>query len=312
MTHTVQEARGLSPLSGPTADEELRGRPCPLCGGEGARAVYELGHRSILKCPDCRLLYSSRPFSTEESTSFYDSDEFWEGPLVQGWSRDFDEGSPEVQLFRRALAWLKQEGIQGRLLDVGCSSGLFLELARRASWEPHGVEVSERAVEASRENFSLQVFRGTLEEARFESGHFDAVTLWDVVEHFDDPRAALAEVARITRPGGVLVLCTPNCASLFHKLARLSYRLTLGRVKGILPLLYSEKHNTYFTPATLRAMLGETGFDVLSVQGYSAHPGRWLRERVAWPVRAATRLIDRLSSLLGGRYRMLVFARRRG
>ncbi len=304
-------------------------RPCPLCDAVNPTSLYVLPddpgtrpssgqgasapclRRKVLKCPECGLLYSSQLYSTDASRSFYDSEEFWEGPLVRGWSADFDEQSPEVQLFRRALAWLKAEGVTGRMLDVGCSSGLFLELARREGWNPHGVEISQRAVELARGSFGLEVFCGTLEEAGFQDGSFDAVALWDVIEHFDDPKASLREIARITRPGGALVLCTPNCSSLFHKAAHLAYRVTLGRVKGILPLLYSEKHNTYFTPASLDRMLSHAAFQALARQGFSAHLGRWLRTKVPWPVRVATHVVDRLSGLVGGRYRMLVFARRR-
>jgi len=225
-------------------------RPCPLCAGEEARTVYQLSGRAVLRCPRCRLLYSSQPYTTDESRSFYESEEFWTGPLVRGWSADFDESSPEVKLFRRALTWLKARGLSGRILDVGCSSGLFLELARRQGWQAQGVELSERAVESARRNFGLNVFCGTLAQARFPDASFDAVTLWDVVEHFDDPKADLAEVARVTRPGGVLVISTPNCASLFHSVAHLVHRLTLDHARPLLQLLYTDKHNSYFTPRT--------------------------------------------------------------
>jgi len=79
----------------------------------------------------------------------------------------------------------------------------------------------------------------------------------------------------------------------------------------VLQLLYPDKHNTYFTPRTLASLLDVTGFEVVQRQGCSAHPGRWLRARVSWPVRMATHLVDAASGLVGGRYRMLVFARRR-
>jgi 2-polyprenyl-3-methyl-5-hydroxy-6-metoxy-1,4-benzoquinol methylase len=198
----------------------------------------------------------------------------------------------------------------GRILDVGCSSGLFLELARREGWGPHGVELSERAVKAAKRNFGLNAFCGTLAQARFPDASFDAVTLWDDIEHFDDPKADLVEVARVTRPGGVLVISTPNCASLFHAIGHLMQRLTLGHARPLLQLLYPDKHNTYFSPPTLAAMLRGAGFRVVARAGFAAHPGRWLRARVSPALRAAASALDLASALLGGQYRMLLFARR--
>jgi len=299
-------------------------RPCPLCAGEEARVIYQLSGRAVLRCPRCRLLYSSRPTSTDESRSFYESEEFWAGPLVRGWSADFDERSPEVQLFRRALRALTRarpgrapvshgERVReypGRILDLGCSSGLFLELARREGWQAQGVELSERAAQAAKENFGLDVFCGTLAEARFPDASFDAVTLWDVIEHFDNPRADLVEVARVTRLGGILVISTPNCASLFHAVGHLIHRLSFGRACGLLQLLYPDKHNTYFSPPTLAAMLREVGFRVVARAGFAAHPARWLRVRVSPVLRAASSALDLASDVLGGQYRMLLFARR--
>lgn len=287
-------------------------RPCPLCERREVEVLYRFPGRAVLVCPGCGLRYSSPPCSTARSRSFYDSEEFWRGPLVRRWAPGCEPAGPEVKLFRLGLEWLRRAGLRGRLLDVGCSSGLFLRLAREAGWEPQGVEVSSRAVEAARRNFSLEVFHGTVEEAAFEAGSFDAVTLWDVVEHLEDPRGTLAEIARITRPGGGLLVLTPDCSSLFHALGHLAARTAGGRVPGLVQLLYPDKHNTYFTPESLGRMLLETGFEPTARRGFPAHPGRWLRARVSLPVRAAVHLIDAASGLLGRRYRMLLLARRRG
>ena len=289
---------------------EPSAHPCPLCGRPGAESLYEFPDRAVLACPRCGLRYSSRPYSTAQSRSFYDSEEFWRGPLVRRWTPGFDPASPEVKLFRLGLGWLRQAGLRGRMLDVGCSRGLFLRLAQREGWQPHGVEISPRAVEAAREHFALEVFCGTLKEAHFETGLFDAVTLWDALEHFEDPRGTLAEVARITRPGGGLLLLTPDCSSLFHTLGHWAHRAVGRRALGILQLLYPDKHSTYFTPQSLGRMLSQVGFRPVARRGFPTFPGRWLRARVSPALWAAVHLIDAASGPLGRRYRMLVLARR--
>ena len=98
------------------------------------------------------------------------------------------------------------------VLDVGCGIGLLLDEARRRGWRTQGVELSDWAVRRAR-HLGLDVFQGSLEEAGFEPGSFDAVFMIDVLEHLADPVRTLATVSQVLRPGGVLCLVTPNAAS---------------------------------------------------------------------------------------------------
>jgi 2-polyprenyl-3-methyl-5-hydroxy-6-metoxy-1,4-benzoquinol methylase len=99
------------------------------------------------------------------------------------------------------------------ILDVGCGVGLLLDEARRRNWRAQGVELSDWAVRRAR-HLGLEVVQGTLEEAGFEPGSFDAVFMIDVLEHLADPVRTLVTVSHVLRPGGVLCLVTPNSASL--------------------------------------------------------------------------------------------------
>jgi SAM-dependent methyltransferase len=119
----------------------------------------------------------------------------------------------------------------------------------------HGVELSAEIAQhaVSRFGFS-QIHVGTLESAPHENGSFDLVTLWDVVEHVPDPRALLARVHELLKPGGALVLETQNVDSSFARL--------LG------PKWQHYKHDEHlyhFSPATLRRLLAGAGFDVVEL-----------------------------------------------
>lgn len=103
-----------------------------------------------------------------------------------------------------------------RVLDVGCGPGLLLDEAQRRGWRPYGVELSSWGVERTRAH-GVEVFHGTLEEAAFPDGAFDAVFLIDVIEHLADPIRALKEVTRVLRPGGTLCLVTPDASSVTAK-----------------------------------------------------------------------------------------------
>lgn len=103
-----------------------------------------------------------------------------------------------------------------RLLDVGCGSGDFLTRMRVHGWQVVGVEPDPKAAEAARRN-GLDVRDGMLADAGFHGDTFDAIVLSHVIEHVHDPVALLRECGRVLRPGGRLVVLTPNLSSLGHR-----------------------------------------------------------------------------------------------
>src|ERR671923_24527 len=139
----------------------------------------------------------------------------------------------------------------GRLLDVGCSIGLFLDLARGRGWDGVGIEFAPRALTYARDEYGLEVLDVPLEEAGFEPASFDAVGLLSVLEHTNDPRRMLADVARVLRPGGAVFVVVPNVESLACRVLHERARTFDGR-----------NHLVYFSPATLRDCLDRSGFDV--------------------------------------------------
>jgi SAM-dependent methyltransferase len=137
-----------------------------------------------------------------------------------------------------------------RLLDVGCASGLFLEAMQSyRGWQIEGVELNEIAARTTSERLGVPVFAGPFERAKYADGTFDAITMWDVLEHLHEPLYSLREIRRILRPGGVLFVRVPNAASY---VARMCGRYWSGYD---LP-----RHMTLFTPRTLGRALAQAGF----------------------------------------------------
>ncbi|RLC90966.1 MAG: class I SAM-dependent methyltransferase [Chloroflexi bacterium] len=146
------------------------------------------------------------------------------------------------------------------LLDVGCHTGVFVEIAARHGWDAWGVELSRWAVEQAQAQ-GLHVVQGTLETADLPEAHFDVVTMWDVIEHLTDPHRALRQAYRLLKPGGLAVVHTIDIDSLF------------ARLMGARWPWLMEMHIYYFSRRTLRAMLEKCGFQVLS----DRPQGRYLR-----------------------------------
>ena len=295
---TLQRA-GKAPLED-VDDRYERVAACAVCGDPAAThpVVFWKFNTPVVRCPNCGLLYANPRWKAAHLFGRYTPD-YWAryAAEVRATARD-----PARQAWwRSCLRVLAAGQAPGRLLDIGCATGEFLTLAREAGWAVSGLETAPEAAAAARAG-GLPVHTGPLAAAPWEPGSFDAVTLWDVIEHLQDPRAALTQVARLLRPGGILLLTTPNIRSLSY--AALGYH---WNVVG------PNDHLYYFAPRTLARLLHETGFAIHRME--TTLPGvevwhRWLYfplfQRAAPLVHTLSRpLVARL--LLGDE--ILVFAR---
>jgi SAM-dependent methyltransferase len=140
----------------------------------------------------------------------------------------------------------------GRILDIGCATGIFLHEMASMGWQAAGVEPVEHAAEYARARFGLEIFSGTLAQAPYESGTFDVVTFWDVLEHTFSPAQELAHAARLLVPGGLVAINVPNWESVDR-------RLFGPHWIGFDP----PRHLYVFTESTLTALLHQAGFQPL-------------------------------------------------
>jgi 2-polyprenyl-3-methyl-5-hydroxy-6-metoxy-1,4-benzoquinol methylase len=138
---------------------------------------------------------------------------------------------------------------RGRILDVGCGSGELLARMQAFGWRTEGIDVDPAAVAVARGR-GLSVHTGSLHERNFPDAGFDAVVMSHVIEHVHQPRELLAEVRRIVKPGGRMVIATPNASSLGHRMMRAAW-----------PFLDPPRHLQIFTPPALEATVRAAGFE---------------------------------------------------
>lgn len=156
----------------------------------------------------------------------------------------------------RLLRLLPPPAAGATLLDIGSAYGFLLEAARRRGYRPTGLEPSRHAADHARRTYGAEVVHGDVESAQLAAGSFDVVTMVDVIEHLGNPAAAMIQIHRWLRPGGQLLILTPDLDSA---MARLLGRYWWG---------FLDDHIFYFSRRTLRLLLEANGFSVRRVRSF--------------------------------------------
>ena len=240
------------PISGVKQVEgEPREVPCALCGARATRRLYTKYGWGIERCRRCGLVYANPRAPEAAILERYSRDYFWNEYLPAAGAADGRIDDSVLDLRHGAMLRLLalEAPARGRLLEVGSGAGLFLRAASRDGWQPAGVELSTEGSAFSRERLILDVRTERAEAMTFEPASFDAAVMFDVVEHLFDPRAVLEATLRALRPGGLLVVTTPNFDALS--------RYALGVAWAVLNPF---EHLYYFAEATLAALLEACGY----------------------------------------------------
>jgi SAM-dependent methyltransferase len=237
----------------------LKSSSCDLCGATGPELILTTPRLDgpLVRCRGCNLYYvivSDTQPSSNQGESRQAAEE-----MIRLAERAQELALVETQVEEREKPWrelmaterlndLKRFVTSGRLLEIGCSTGEMIA-ASRLSFQASGVEADRQTSLIARSR-GLNCFNGTLSDARFPDNHFDVVALYHVIEHYHSPRAELVEMRRILKPGGWLVIETPNIATLW-------YQLLNDRWRQFIP-----DHLFFFTPKTISRLCEGNGFTV--------------------------------------------------
>lgn len=268
---------------------DLVAPPCPQCGGADYDTVMPVAvdrlHRkagvfSLARCTECGLV-ATRPRPAGARLAAY-----YAGTYSGAMARVIQLGPVGRWVARmRAGTACRATGLrQGqRLLDVGCGYGAFLAEARRlGGCEAHGLDLDAASIAGAADADAIRYQVGSLDTAALPASSFDVVTLFQSLEHHEDPLAALRCVHRLLKPGGHCVVEVPDFDGAWRHVFRSWW----------LPLLVPQ-HLFHFTPATLRQALESTGFEVRQPPRSMFYPaestaslGLWLNEKMGRPLRA--------------------------
>jgi SAM-dependent methyltransferase len=244
---------------------------CPICGASDAkdyrvahdRLFGKPGEYRVSKCRSCGMAYTNPRPTFDALGRHYPPEYFcYDPPEGLRGLRGYVLRSVARGLVQRRLRMLEEANGRlpsgARVCDVGCGYGALIEALRdRRSCDVTGVDFNPEMARYC-ETKGLPIHRGTLTGASFAAERFDVVAMTEYLEHESDPRAVLEECRRITKPGGHVVVEVPVISAFGARL--------FGNYWSQLDL---PRHLMFFTPETLRRLLWECGYEILSVR--SAH-----------------------------------------
>lgn len=239
-------------------------RTCIVCGqGPPFRALFARDGFTLVRCPSCTLVFQDPPPGPELLDRAYYRDEGFAQALLG------DLRATTLERAREKLGHLRATGVLRpglRILDVGASSGAWLEIAAEAGLTGIGVELGAATAAGARER-GLDVRTGTLEEVlpSLAGEQFDLISFWDVLEHLTDPRHELRLAAGLLKPGGHVAATFPNVDGLYP---RLTYRL-FARRTGVWEYPELPVHLYDFSPRTARRLLQSLDYDVDVVRTFA-------------------------------------------
>ena len=279
---------------------------CTVCASTRRTPFLDVRGFSIAECGGCGVrLLDPQPSPAAIAATYGDNYFHNPDPVAQGYSDYVGDAANHRATFRRRLRYLPRQR-RKRLLDIGAAAGFFVAEAGAAGWEAVGIELNATMAAHARDVLGANVRTGTFEAAEFGHDAFDAVTLWEVIEHLPDPRGTLRDIHEILTPGGFIALSTPDAGSL---VARLAGRRWLGWRKV-------PEHLYFFDRKSLSRLLSEVGFEVVSMRyvslvvpfGYA-----WERFRSMLALSPKLRLPARLAHVriaVNPLYDLLVVARK--
>lgn len=234
---------------------------CPLCFSKDLTPWltcrdYLVSNKlfELVKCGECGLIMTQDPPEADQLASFYETDGYIShNAAAGGFLSSVYRMIREIMLVRKRKFIVRATGLNhGSLLDIGCGTGHFANSMKTAGWDVTGVEPNDKARLHAASQFGLNVlFPGQINELADKS--FDCITMWHVMEHFNDPFRYISGISELLKPGGLCLVALPNCYSADAK-----YYGEFWAAYDV------PRHLWHFSPDTLARFAEKTGFSVVT------------------------------------------------
>lgn len=248
---------------------------CPICDSNKLRGfaidvVRKGPHISRVQCKSCKLVFANPMADKAELNDYYNQyyeKEHYEAMNYKSLILSHFERIKYLtyEELKRETRYLKALKPGDKFLDIGCGLGLGLAYANNLGCELYATELDKGALDFVSDNFQVKTVQGEVWEARFPDEFFDFIHISHVIEHVLAPRAYIQEMKRITKPGGIIAIGTPDISSNLYKIHR-----WVNFLKFNIPDVIDGLEHTFIFPKTLLSSLClEEG---LVVKDHYTHP----------------------------------------
>lgn len=238
---------------------------CYLCQSKKVQPFFEKLSHEFVKCLSCGFVFlKPKPGLFKTLALYYENGFFTGDKNYCGFSNYLLDKKVTARNMRRNLDKILSFNKEGKLLDMGCATGIFLKIAQKKGFEPFGVDSSSFAFTHIPKNLKAKVQKTTIGKAEFPDKFFNLVTMWDLIEHLFDPRSDLKHIKKFLKENGVLVIGTSDVESPWAKLWGKNWHF-----------FAPPQHLYYFSKRTLRKLLNQAGFKIIHTTKW----GKWVSLR---------------------------------
>lgn len=237
---------------------------CYLCG-RSMEFFLEKNIYEIYRCPSCGLKSTDFKQEYETFVAGYYSKGYFTGEREYGAYADYQKDKTYIlKNMQKFLTKIHTYKSGGRLLDVGCAMGFFVELAMKNGFDAYGFDPSDYAVGEAKKTLHGRIQKGMIQGVDYKEKSFDVITLFDVVEHLSDPVGNIRKLTRFLKDDGIMVFATGNSDSL-----------TANILKRRWTFYTPPQHLHFFSPNTFTLLLQK--IKLTQIERFSV--GKWLSLR---------------------------------
>jgi 2-polyprenyl-3-methyl-5-hydroxy-6-metoxy-1,4-benzoquinol methylase len=237
----------IDPKTGKFYPRHVRMRNCPVCGGKKHKEIFFKGGGTYVKCENCTMVFPNPVFKDSSLTEYYISLDSGQAQITA------NEAPFYREIYSKGLSAITRFVKRGNILDIGCGSGFFLDIAREKKWETTGIElgIAEATIAKSRGH---RIFTDGIEKMEAKE-KFSVITLWDVFEHIVEGAPYLKALKKRLSKGGIVYMQIPNSGSLAARVLQEKCRMFDGL-----------EHVSLYNPHTIELMAKKAGFKIIHME----------------------------------------------